>query len=187
VNKFTTSQHLPADVKEADIDDIGLALLREQARAKGLSVTGTAKRIYDEYIVGVVAPGLDGKSSLTHVPIGSPLAEGKTTPDARMVGWEVAVKPFTREAKDPIKGAAKEGDPLSRAVLPPVVTENGGLVRFEHNLGGEVTVSAYDVKGGPVAIEFAVEVNQNEQQVQVTPGAVRLQAIRDDAEQGANA
>lgn len=178
--KFKTSLHLKPDVAEARIDVIGRAVLIEQARLAKLTVTGEVERIYDELVVGVAVPGPDGTPAINHVPIGSPLAGGRTVPDARVVEWQADVEPITADPAPSVIGQIG-ADGISRALVPGAVVEQGGMVAFKHNLGSnDVLVTAYAADGTPATYEFAIEISPNEQQVLLLAGASHIQAVIDD-------
>lgn len=184
MNKFSTSLHLAPNVAEVEIDKIGKAVLIEQARAKGLSITSDAERIYDEFVVGVMATSVDGGTTLTHVPMSSPLAEGRTEPDARMVSWQADAKPFEQEPADAIVAEIHGEGKFSRAHLPTEVTESGGMIRLRHGLNSpDVEISAYDAVGNKIAYEFAAEIDANEQQILLLPGAVKIETVLDTDEE----
>jgi hypothetical protein len=179
-SKFTQSLHLPPDVEDEKVDQIGQAVLVEQARARGLVIASPAERIYDELMVNVQQPGADGVQRLTPVPMNSPLAEGKTEPESRFVTWQADAQARDGDNGPLIKGLANDGK-LSRATLPGHVTESGGLIRFEHGLGAsDVTISTYDAAGGAINHDMAIEISANEHQVVVLPGTARIQAVLDE-------
>lgn len=178
MSKFTISQHLPPDVAEEQVDEIGKAVLTEQARSRRLKVTGEVQRIKDEFVVGVPLPDNAGQPALTWVPLGSPLAKGRTDADARSVTWTAEVVPITADPAVSVIGEVTDG--VSSAHLPHAVTAAGGMVAFRHNLHGDVTVHTYDVAGERIiGYELAVQVSPDEQQVMLLPGAVRIEAVLD--------
>lgn len=179
--KFTTSLHLPPDIPEDQIDDIGRAVLIEQARKQGSTITGPATRVSDQFVVGVTTPDQDGKMVVTHVPMDSPLAGGRTDPDARSVTWSADSTPRGTDPAPVIEGQV-EGQ-RSSAHLPEAVTEHGGMVAFRHNLGSDaVVVSVFDVIGKSLGYEFAIEISNNEEQVLVPRGAHTIRATIDETE-----
>jgi hypothetical protein len=178
-SKFTQTLHLPPDVEDKEVDQIGHSVLLEQARARGLVITGPTERIRDELMVNVQQPGADGVPRLTPVPINSPLAEGKTEADARLVTWQADSEPRNGDYGPLIHGLVNDGK-LSRAPLPGHVFESGGLIRFEHSLGSsDVTISTYDSAGGTTYHE-AIEISANEHQVVVSAGTAQIQAVVDE-------
>lgn len=185
MNKFSTSLHLPPDVAEVEIDKIGKAVLIEQARAKGLSVASDVERIYDEFVVGVMTTSVDGGgTALTHVPMSSPLAAGRTDPEARMVSWQADVKPFEQEPAEAIVAEIHGEGKFSRALMPTEVTESGGMIRLQHGLNSpDVEIAAYDAIGNKIPYEFAVEIDANEQQILLLPGVVKIETVLDTDEE----
>lgn len=181
VTKYATSLHLAPDVAEDEVDKIGRAVLIDQARKEGLTITGPVERTYDAFVVGVQASTRDGKMALAHVPVDSPLAEGRTDADARMVSWQADAEPFQTEADAPVVSGETYDGKFARAVLPAAVTESGGMIHFQHSLSsGDVEVTAYDAAGNKIGYEYAVEIAPGEHQVQLAPGAARLEAIAED-------
>lgn len=178
---FSTSLHLPSDIAEERVDEIGRAVLIEQARKEGLSITGEVTRVLDQFVVGVMAPDHTGQMVVTHVPIDSPLAGGRTDPDARSVTWAADASEVTTDPALVIVGTV-DGS-VSRAVLPPSISEHGGMVAFRHNLDSDdVLVLVLDASGDRMGYEFAVEIDNNEQQVLVPRGAHTIQASSNDEE-----
>lgn len=181
--KFLTTIHLAPDVAEIEIDKIGKAVLIEQARAQHLTITGEVERIYDEFVVGVMATSVEGGTALVHVPMSSPLAEGRTEPDARMVSWQADSAPVEHEPVEPIVAEVHGEGKFASATLPAEVTESGGMIRLRHGLNSsDVSIAAYDARGNKIAYEFAVEIDADEQQILLIPGAVKIQIVLDTEE-----
>lgn len=183
VSKFETTLQLPPDVEDDQVDEIGRAVLIEQARARKLTVIGGVTRTADNLVVGVYQADEAGHTVLTHVPIGSPLAEGKTEVEARVVTWETDVQPIEPDPAAKIAGEPIDGM-FSRGRIPAEVTESGGMVSFRHGLDSDdVVIALYDVAGTPLGYEFAVEIDSNEQQVLVPRGASKIEARVDSNEE----
>jgi hypothetical protein len=181
VSRLSISQYLPLDVAEDDVDTIGRSVLNEHARGRGLRITGDVERVYDAFVVGVRVPDADDNMSVKHVPIDSPLAEGRS-PDARMVTWEVETEPTTADPAPRLTGTIGN-DGITRAVLPAEIVEHGGMVAFVHNLGSDdVLITAYAADGSTVGYEYAIEISGNEHQVLLPPGVSHLQAVIDTEE-----
>lgn len=182
MTKFSTTLHMDPGVAEDQVDEIGKAVLIEQARARKLTITGPVERTYDEFVVGVQIVS-EGQSVIKHVPIGSPLAEGRTDPDARMVTWQADSQPITPDPAPVVVGVPLEGVHPARtavATLPDAVVAAGGMIAFRHGLDSDaVTISVFDAQGATVAYEFAIDINRNEQQVLLLPGSAQIQAVID--------
>lgn len=182
MSKISISQYLDSDVAEDDIDTIGRSVLNEYARANGLHITGAVERVSDEFVVGVPLPDADGNMSVRHVPIGSPLAEGHTTPDARMVTWAVETEATTADPAPHLIGTIGN-DGATHVLVPAEIVEHGGMIAFVHNLGSsDVLITAYAADGSPVGYEFAFEISGNEHQMMLPPGVSHLQAVIDTEE-----
>jgi hypothetical protein len=182
VSKISISQYLAADVDEVDVDTIGRSVLNEYARAHGLHITGDVERVSDAFVVGVRLPDVDGTMSVKHVPIDSPLAEGHTTPDARMVTWAVETEATTADPAPHLIGTIGN-DGATHVLVPAEIVEQGGMIAFVHNLGNsDVLITAYAADGSPVGYEFATEISDNEHQMLLPPGVSHLQAVIDTEE-----
>lgn len=183
MSKFSIQQFLLPDVADSDVDQIGRSVIIEQARANGLRVTGEVERTYDAFVVGVTSLDADGNTALTHVPIDSPLAEGRTTPDARLVMWQADTEPITADPAPRVDGQIGD-DGVSRTLLPREVVEHGGMVAFHHGLAtDDVLISAFAADGTPVGYELAIEISTGEHQVLLPTGVSHLQATADPAEE----
>lgn len=185
MTKFSTTLHLPPDQPEEEIDQIGRAVLVEQARLKKRTITGPVERIYDEFVVGVSVV-IDGQATIKHVPVGSTLAGARTDPDARMVTWQADAEPITADPAPVVVALPPDGVTPARtavAPLPAAITAAGGMVSFRHNLGSDdVTITVYDAQGSEMLPEFAIGISQNEQQVQLLAGSAQIHATIDPEE-----
>lgn len=175
MSKISISQYLPLGVVEDDVDKIGRAVMNEHARGRRLRVTGDVERVYDVFVVGVRVPDADGNMALTHVPVDSPQAEGRTS-DARKVTWQADAEAITPDPAPRILGEpGAQG--VVHALLPREVVEQGGMITFLHGLkSSDVLITARAADGSKAGYELAVEITTGEHQIQLPPGVSHLQA-----------
>lgn len=176
------AQYLAPDYPEKDVDAFGYARLRDQARDKGLTLVGDVTRVYDALVTGVAATQPDGSEGITYVELGSDLAGSATAPDARLVRWSIQAEPTITGEVVRIDGNVIADAKLARGDVPEAVTEQGGLVEFKHGLGGEAVIRAYGADG-EIGYAYGVAIDDNRQEMLLPPGAVRLEAVRDDEDQ----
>jgi hypothetical protein len=174
---------LKDDYPVDQIDAFGYARLRERARDQKLQLVGEVTRVYDVPAVGIPAAQPDGTTAITYVEATSDAAGGRA-PDARLVRWEIEVEPVTTTDPFRLEAVVLGEGTLAKATLPSQVTENGGLVEFPHQLGGEVTVRAFG-PDGEVGYTYGVPIDDDTHELMLPPGAQRLEAVRDsDDEEG---
>lgn len=68
--------------------------------------------------------------------------------------------------------------------VPEYITAQGGMVRVRHGLNKPVTVFAYGTDGGRVNYLFSQPLTDNEEHVELLPGAARLTVTPDDLVEG---
>lgn len=168
-----------SDWSEEKIDQFGYARLREKAMNAGLTVIGDASRVEDTPAIAVKGVNPDGTEAVSYRPAGS--GEGKA-PDVRIIRWAIGATPVIATNPVELKVDVLGPGALSRAQVPQDITENGGLVEMPHQLGGEVTITAYNANGEPVGYSYGVDLDDNRQEIMLPPGVARLDAVRDEEE-----
>lgn len=179
MSTFPYSQIIAADTEEEKVDQIGLAILRDEARKQGLRIVGeTATRTHDEPVYSINTTGPNGEQG-TRFITAAEAGDDPGRPVGRAVTWEIEVIPATPVASVPFT-ADKVGEGLARLDLPEEVAVNGGMIEIVHNLGGEVTAIALAADRKPVNYRLSSAITDDMVEIDLIPGLAASIEIRLD-------
>lgn len=163
---------------------IALAHLRETVRAEGYVIDADTLVSDEPHPIVVNAdqtayrapePGEEANAFLTHWSVGA------TERLAEVI--EHLVDPTAVEDTEDAAGNLVETKVFT---VPADLAEVGGGIRLRHGFDGPVTVAAYAEGDQPIGYLLAVALDENQEQVEIVPGTVRLLVTKDpdpDAEQ----
>jgi hypothetical protein len=178
VSTLAYAQIIAADTEEQRVDQIGLAILREQARAQGLAVVGDVTRTSDKLVYSVPATGPNGEET-TMLVGDDPLAADTHAPAGRIVRWEAEVR-SADPGPIPTYTATKVGQAVARLTLPEEIAKEGGLIEVEHGLGGEVTATARTIDGTAVNYRLASAISDDKLEIDLIAGlAASIEIVLD--------
>lgn len=181
MSTFAYAQIIAADTEEQRVDQIGLAILRDQARNQGLVVVGDVTRISDKLVYAVPAIGPNGED--TTMFVGADHATDTTDPAGRSVKWEAQVRSADASplGEVPTFTATKVSQAVARLTLPEEIAREGGLIEIVHGLGGQVTVTARAVDGTAVNYRLASVITSDNLEIDLIAGlATSIEIILDD-------
>lgn len=180
MSTFSHSLIIAIDTEEAKIDQIGLAILRDEARKQGYQIIGeTPVRTSDRLVYSVPVTGLNGQATTTFVD--ADLAgDNAGDPAGRSLTWEIGIRPADTGPVPSLK-ADKLGEAVAKVKLPDDIAAAGGLIEVEHGLGGEVTARALAVDGTPVNYRLASAITDDKLEIDLLPGlAASIEIVLDD-------
>lgn len=109
-------------------------------------------------------------------------ADSDETPDGHLVTWSASGSlRVGTDADDPVIDCKIEqaGRQVSAVVPEPHATA-GGSIRLRHNLGGDVTVLAYDADGEGMGYLFATTLDRDSVHVEFFGGTAKFVVTRDE-------
>lgn len=170
MSTFSYSQIIPYETPEARVDQIGLAILREQAFKQDLVLIGDVTRTRDVQVYSVPVTGANGEQTTMFVEAemaGLAVLDGP--PVGRSVTWEAEVRSGL-VGPTPSLTAVKTSDTSATLKLPADVAAEGGLIEIVHGLGGEVTAIAVDASAHSVNYRLACAVSDDTLEIDLIPG-----------------
>jgi len=159
------------EATDTDLAALGEAAMKERAAQDNLIVVGQIRVVLDAPSVFVV-DGLRGEGWL---PTDDPdVGTRYGPPEARTVVW--AAEAQTNPEAVAVEGVREDGGAVM-VTVPHLIEARGGSVRAVHWISGPVEVSAYRHNGEPIGYLVAVEINDDEVQVEVNPGTALLRVV----------
>lgn len=181
MTQFSYTQVIAADTEEPRVDQIGLTILRQQARKQGLQIVSeTITRTGDHLVYYVPSTGPNGEATTILAPAEMAAGTDLGDPAGRQVTWEVDANPI--DSTPGVRLAATQAsEAVARLALPPEVAAAGGLITVDHNLGGEVTVKAFAADLSAVASPVAFTITADSVEIRLVPGlAASIEIVLDE-------
>lgn len=106
--------------------------------------------------------------------------DGVGQPDGHITEWTAGATARGVDLDEfVLDPAASDGEGIVCFEVPEAHQEFGGGLRLRHGLHGPVTVAAFRANGDQMGYLFAADIDDDQAQIELLPGAARLVVTRD--------